>query len=85
MHRNMNKRGKSGKNLRDSITHYITKDCLPINVLEGTSLNTLDLRYEIPGQNQFSRIALPSFCASVKQRVKQDVSTLQCFLATTDM
>ena len=53
--------------------------------LKELVLNALDLRYEIPGQNHFSRIALPSFCASVKQRVKQDVSTLQCFSATTDM
>ena len=48
-------------------------------------INAFDSRYEIPGWNHFSRIALPSLCASVKQLVKQDVSALQCFSTTIDM
>ena len=65
------------------------EDCLPINVVEGAGfkkmINAFDLRYEIPIWNHFSRIALPSLCASVKQRVKQNISALQCFSATTDI
>ena len=68
------------------ITHCISKDYLPINVVEAAGFKKMiDSRYEILGRNLFSRIALPSLCASVKQQVKQDVSALQCFLASTDM
>ena len=80
-------KGKKWKELTDSITFCITKDCLPINVVEGAGFKMIcfDLRYKIPSQNQFSRIALPALCASVKQQVKQDISTQQYFSATTDM
>ena len=80
------RKGKKWKELTDSITHCIAKDCLPINVVEQAGfkkmISTFDSRYEMPG---WTRIALPSLCALVKQRVKQDVSALQCFSATTDM
>ena len=60
--------GKKWKKLTYSITHCIAKSCLPINVAEGAGIkkmiNAFDLRYEIPGQNHFSKIALPSLCAS---------------------
>ena len=83
------RKGKKWKELTDSITYCIAKDCLPINIVEGAGckkmINTFDSRYEIPGRNHFSRIALPSLCTSVKQRVKQDVSALRYFSATTDM
>ena len=50
-------KGKKWKELTDSITHCITKDCLPINVVEGDGfkkmINAFDSRYEIPGQNCF--------------------------------
>ena len=50
-------KGKKWKELTDSITHCITKDCLPINVVEGDGfkkmINAFDLRYEILGGNHF--------------------------------
>ena len=50
-------KGKKWKKLTDSITHCITKDCLPINVVEGDGfkkmINAFHSRYEIPGGNHF--------------------------------
>ena len=82
-------KGKKWKELTDSITHCIAKDCLPISVVEGVGfkkmIDAFDLRYELPSRNYCSRIALPALCTSVKQKVKQDISTQQYFSATTDM
>jgi len=81
-------KGKEWK-FSGSIAYCIAKDCLPINVVEGAGfkkmINTFDSRYEIPGHNHFSRIALPSIYTSVKQQVKHEISTFQYFSATTDL
>ena len=62
------------------IKRCIAKECLPINV-EGAGIkkmiNAFDSRYEIPGRDHLSRIALPSLYTSVKQQVNQDVNALQ--------
>ena len=83
------RKGKKWKELTDSITHCIAKDCLPINIVEGVGfkkmIHAFDSRYELPSRNHFSRIALPALCVSVKQKLKQDISTQQYFSATTDM
>ena len=82
-------KGKKWKELTDSVTHYIAKDCLPVSVVEGSGfkkmIDAFDSRYELPSRNHFSRIALPALYASVKQKVKQDISAQQYFSATTDM
>ena len=83
------RKGKRWKELTDSITYCIAKDCLPINIVEGAGfkrmINAFDSRYEIPSRNHFSRIALPSLSTSVNQQVRKKIGTLQYFSATTDM
>ena len=66
-------KGKKWKELTDSITFCITKDCLPINVVEGAGFKMIcfDSRYKIPSRNQFSRIALPALCASVNNKLSK--------------
>ena len=83
------RKGKRWKELTDSITYCIAKDCLPINIVEGAGfkrmINAFDSRYEVPSRNHFSRIALPSLSTSVNQQVRKKIGTLQYFSATTDM
>ena len=83
------RKGKKWKELSNSITYFIAKDCLPINTVEGAGfrkmVKTFDSRYDIPSRNHISRIALPSLHATVKQQVKQEISSISHFSSTTDM
>ena len=72
---------KKWKELTDSVTHYIAKDCLPMSVVEGSGfkkmIDAFDSRYKLLSRNQFLRIALPALYASVKHKVEQDISAQQ--------
>ena len=84
-----NWKGKKWKELSDSITYFIAKDCLPVNNVEGAGfrkmVKTFDSHYDIPSRNHILRIALPSLHATVKQKVKQEISSISHFSSTTDM
>ena len=79
------RKGKIWKELTDSVTHYIAKDCLPVNVVKGSGfkkmIDAFDSRYELPSRNHFSRIALPALYASVNQKVKQDIGAQTIFFS----
>ena len=71
------------------MTYYIAKYSLPIYTVEISGfqrmLNTFDAKCEVPSQTYFSRTAIPTLYASVREQVKQELSTVQYFLATTDL
>ena len=65
------------------------KELLPIYTVEKSGfqcmLNKFDARCEVPSQTYFSRTAIPTLYASVKEQVKQELSTVQYFSAATDL
>ena len=83
------RKGRKWKELTDAGTYYIAKDSLPIYTVEKSGfqcmLNTFDAWFEVPSQTYFSRTAIPTLYASVREQVKQELSTVQYFSATTDL
>ena len=45
----------------------------------------MDNWYEVPGQFYFTRTAIPALYATTKYTVKQELSTIKYFTATTDV
>ena len=83
-------KGRKWKEFTNAVTYYIAyKDSLPIYMVEKSGfqrmLNPFDARYEVPGWTYFSRTVIPTLYASVREQVKQELSTVQYFLATTDL
>ena len=83
------RKGKKWKELTDTITYFIAKDALPNYTVEKPGfkrlLNSLDPRYEVPSRSYFSRTALPTLYASTRDKVKQELSKVEYFSATTDL
>ena len=83
------KKGKRWKELTQAVTYYIAKDGIPIHTVNKTGfkrlLNTFDRRYEIPSRNYFSETTLPVLYATVKEEIKQELSAVHHFSATTDL
>ena len=48
-------------------------------------LSIMDNWYEVPGQFYFTRTAIPALYATTKYTVKQELSTIKYFTATTDV
>ena len=83
------RKGKKWKELTDAVTYYIAKDSLPVYSVEKPGfkrlLNTMDNRYEVPGRFYFTRTAIPALYATTRDTVKQELSTIKYFSATTDL
>ena len=76
---------KKWKELTNSITYCIAKDCLPIHTVEGAGFKKIIATFDdIPSRNHFSRIALANLHNTIKQQVKEEVGTIRYFSSTTD-
>ena len=77
------KKSKRYLEFSNAITYRIAKDSLPIHIIEHTGfkamLKAFDPRYQIPGRNYFSRIALPSLYTSTKERVAAEIQQVYFF------
>ena len=83
------KKGKKWNELTDAVTYYIGKETLPIRTVEKPGfknfLKKFDARYQLPSQKYFSQKALPNLYTPVKDKVKQELSDVKYFSATTDL
>ncbi len=83
------RKGKRWQQLTDAVTFYITKDNLPIYSVEKQGfkhfVKSFDERYKIPSRSYFSRTALPDLYSSTRQKVREEISKVQFFSATTDL
>ena len=82
-------KGTKWKELTDVITFFVARDTLPIYTIEKSGfkwlLNSLDPRYELPSRFYFSRTAIPTLYASIRDKVKQELSKVPHFSATIDL
>ena len=83
------RKGRRWKELTDSVTQCIAKDCLPIQTVNKPGfkkmLNVFDARYTLPSRNYFSHTALPTLYSSVRQKVTEELHQVNYYAATTDM
>ena len=63
----------------DSVTYCITKDMLPIRIVEKESFKTLvkklDSWYELPTRKYMSKKAIPDLYNVTRESVKSQIST----------
>ena len=75
--------------LTGAVANYIAKDGQPIYTVEMPGfrdmLRTFDKRYTIPSRKYFSQTALPKLYVTVKEQVKQELSTVTFYSSTTDL
>lgn len=75
--------------LTDAVTNFLAKDMIPIYTVEKPGFRKLlaafDSRYDLPSRNYFSRTAIPTFFAKVRETVKREVREADFYSSTTDM
>jgi len=80
---------KKWKELTDSVTRFIVKDCLPIHSVEKEGFKAMihkfDSRYDLPSSTYFSRTAIPKLYSATKDKVAKQLSNVEYFSSTTDM
>ena len=83
------KQGKKWKELTDSVTFFLAKDAQPMFTVEKPGFRKLlgdfDPRYKIPSRKYFSETAIPRLYSSVRDKVKEEISSVQYFSGTTDL
>ena len=83
------RKGKRWKELTNAVTYFLAKDCQALYTVEKPGfrkfLDTFDSRYEIPSRNYFSRTALPTLYAQVRDRIKTELTSVKYFAATSDL
>ena len=83
------KKGKRWIKLTEAVTYYIAKDGHPVYTVERPGfkklLKTFDKQYTLPSRKYFSQTSLPKLYTSIKEKVKQELSTVTFFSATTDL
>ena len=82
------RKSKKWMELTNSVTFCIAKDMLPMYSVEKPGfrrmLATFDKRYEPLSRSYISKVAIPRAYNITKQRVVNDLSRIEYFLATTD-
>ena len=80
---------KKWKELTDSVTYCIAKDALPIYSVEKPGfkqmLKCFDSKYELPSRKYFLNTAIPELYTTVRERVRQEISAVDYYSATTDL
>lgn len=80
------KHSERHKTLTTAVTEFITTGMLPIHVVEKPAfknlVRALDSRYELPGRNYFTRTAIPTRYAEVKESIRKMLKNV-CFVSCT--
>ena len=83
------KKGKRWMELTKVVTYYIAKDGLPVYTVEKQGFKKywrhLTKDTTLPSQKYFSQRSLPRLYASLKEKVKQELSAASFFSAITDL
>ena len=74
---------KKWKELTDSVTRFIIKDCLPVHSVNKDGFKAMirkfDSRYDLPSSTYFSRTAIPKLYTATKERVAKELRTVEYF------
>ena len=81
-------------NLTRVVTYCLAKDMVAISRVDKTGframLQRFNPRYQLPGRNYFTRVAIPALVSEVKDEIEQKISDgmsgdLTFFSGTTDL
>ncbi len=83
------RKGGKWKELTESVTFFLAKDGQPMYTVEKPGfrrmLKIFDARYQLPSRKYFSGTAIPNLYSSVRQKVQEELSSVDSFSGTTDL
>ena len=69
--------------------YFLARDGLPMHTMEKSDfhqlLKTFDAKYQIPSWRYFSETAIPHLYSSVREKVMEELSSVEYFSGTTDL
>ena len=81
--------GKKWKELTESVTYFLARDGQPMYTVKKPGfhkmLKIFDSKYQPPSQKYFTQTAIPSLYTSLREKVKEELSTVKYFSGTTDL
>ena len=80
---------KQWQKLMDSVAKCLAKDMMPIYTVEKSGFQQLlkdfDPRYQLPSRKYFSQQAIPKLYNETREKIIQQLESVEFFSATTDM
>ena len=74
---------KKWKELTNSVTCFIVKDCLPVHSVSKDGFKAMIRKfysmYDLPSSTYFSRTAIPKLYTATKERVKKELRNVEYF------
>ena len=81
--------GKKWKELTESVAFFKARDGQPMYTVEKSGfrqmLKTFDAKYQLPSRKYFSKTAIPRLYSSVREKVMEELSSVEYFSGTTDL
>ena len=81
--------GNKWKELTESVAFFKARDGQPMYTVEKSGfrkmLKTFDAKYQLPSRKYFSETAIPRLYSSVREKVIEELSSVEYFSGTTDL